>query len=138
MQPTNPNQFTDKAWEAIARTPEIAKQAKQQQLESEHFFKALLEQGGLASSVFNKAGANVQRLIEYTEQFINRQPKVSGDGSSIYLGRSLDVLLDRADTVRKGFEDEYISVEHLLLAYPRDEDDSVKDCSRNLSWMRLL
>lgn len=36
MQPTNPNQFTEKAWEAIARTPDIAKQAKNQQIESEH------------------------------------------------------------------------------------------------------
>jgi len=121
MQPTNPNQFTDKAWEAVVRTADIVKQAKQQQLESEHYFKALLEQGGLANSVFNKAGVNMQRLFDYTEQFINRQPKVSGDGSSVYLGRSLDVLLDRADSIRKDFGDEYISVEHLLLAYPKDD-----------------
>ncbi|MEY2914625.1 MAG: hypothetical protein RLZZ184_3934 [Cyanobacteriota bacterium] len=36
MQPTNPNQFTEKAWEAIAHTPDVAKQYQQQQLESEH------------------------------------------------------------------------------------------------------
>ena len=121
MQPTNPNQFTEKAWEAIARTPDIAKQAQHQQLESEHLFKSLLDQEGLAGSIFTKAGANLQRLREYGEQFLNRQPKVSGAGSSVYLGKSLDTLLDRADKHRQNFGDEYISIEHLVLAYAKDD-----------------
>ncbi|RUR81827.1 ATP-dependent chaperone ClpB [Chlorogloeopsis fritschii PCC 9212] len=121
MQPTNPNQFTEKAWEAIAHTPDIAKQYQQQQIESEHLMKALLDQEGLASPIFNKAGVNVQKLRDRTDQFIQRQPKVSGSSSSVYLGRSLDTLLDRADTYRKEFGDEYISIEHLLLAYAKDD-----------------
>jgi ATP-dependent Clp protease ATP-binding subunit ClpB len=122
MQPTNPNQFTEKAWEAIARTPDIAKQAQHQQIEPEHLMQALLEQPeGLATSVFNKLGVNVQRVRDYTEDFVRRQPKVSGAGSSVYLGRSLDTLLDRADATRKELGDDYISVEHLLLAYPKDD-----------------
>jgi ATP-dependent Clp protease ATP-binding subunit ClpB len=122
MQPTNPNQFTEKAWEAIARTPDIAKQAQHQQIEPEHLMLALLEQPeGLTTSVLNKLGANVQRARDYTEDYIRRQPKVSGAGSSVYLGRALDVLLDRADASRQEFGDEYISVEHLLLGYPKDD-----------------
>ena len=121
MQPTNPNQFTEKAWEAIARTPEIAKQAQHQQLESEHLMAALLEQEGLATSIFNKLGADVRRVRDYTEDFVRRQPKISGAGGSVYLGRSLDTLLDRAESVRKEFGDEFISIEHMLLAYPKDD-----------------
>jgi ATP-dependent Clp protease ATP-binding subunit ClpB len=121
MQPTNPNQFTEKAWEAIAHTPDIAKQYQLQQIESEHLMKALLEQEGLASGVFTKAGVNLQKLRDRTEQFIQRQPKVSGSSTSVYLGRSLDTLLDRADNYRKEFQDEYISIEHLLLAYAKDD-----------------
>jgi ATP-dependent Clp protease ATP-binding subunit ClpB len=121
MQPTNPNQFTDKAWEAVANTPDIAKQNQHQQIESEHLLKALLEQDGLASAIFTKAGVNVQGLRDKTEQFIQRQPKVSGSVSSVYLGRSLDSLLDRAENYRKEFGDEYISIEHLLLAYAKDD-----------------
>jgi ATP-dependent Clp protease ATP-binding subunit ClpB len=121
MQPTNPNQFTEKAWEAIVRTPDIAKQVQQQQIEPEHLMKALLEQDGLATSVFNKLGIHVQRLREYTDDFINRQPKVSGSGTSVYLGRNLDVLLDRAEEARKQYGDEFISVEHMLLAYAKDD-----------------
>ena len=121
MQPTNPNQFTDKAWEAIAHTPDIAKQAQQQQIESEHLFKALLEQEGLASSIFVKLGVSGQVLGDRTDEFIARQPKVSGSNTSVYLGRSLDTLLDRAENSRKAFEDDYISIEHLLLGYAKDD-----------------
>ncbi len=122
MQPTNPNQFTEKAWEAIARTPDIAKQAQHQQIEPEHLMLALLEQPeGLTTSILNKLGVNVQRVRDYTEDYIRRQPKVSGAGSSVYLGRSLDTLLDRAEAIRKDFGDDFISVEHLLLGYARDD-----------------
>jgi ATP-dependent Clp protease ATP-binding subunit ClpB len=129
MQPTNPNQFTEKAWEAIAHTPDIVKAAQQQQIESEHLMKALLEQEGLASSILNKAGVNIPKLREplteglrqRVEQFIQRQPKLSGSINSVYLGRSLDTLLDRAEAYRQEFADEYISIEHLLLAYAKDD-----------------
>ncbi|MEH2180889.1 ATP-dependent chaperone ClpB [Nostoc sp.] len=121
MQPTNPNQFTEKAWEAIAHTPDIVKQYQQQQIESEHLMKALLEQDGLATGILTKAGVDLQKLRDRTEQFFQRQPKVSGTSSSVYLGRSLDTLLDRADGYRKEFQDEYISIEHLLLAYAKDD-----------------
>ncbi|WP_250121788.1 ATP-dependent chaperone ClpB [Chroococcidiopsis sp. CCMEE 29] len=120
MQPTNPNQFTEKAWEAVAHTPDIAKAFQQQQIETEHLMKSLLEQEGLTSSILTKAGVNVQKLQERTEQFIQRQPKISGS-SSVYLGRSLDLLLDRAEAHRKEFADEFISIEHLLLAYSKDD-----------------
>ncbi|MEQ9624259.1 ATP-dependent chaperone ClpB [Coleofasciculus chthonoplastes] len=121
MQPNNPNLFTEKAWEALAYTPEVVKAAQQQQIESEHLMKALLDQEGLAISILNKAQIPVQRIREATDAFIQRQPKVSGSSSSIYMGRSLDTLLDRADGYRKEFNDDYISVEHLMLAYVKDD-----------------
>ena len=121
MQPTNPNQFTEKAWEAIVRTPDIAKQNSHQQIESEHLMKSLNEQEGLATSIFNKANISVPKLRDKTDDFIRRQPKVSNPGESVYLGRSLDSLLDRSETYRKEFEDDYISIEHLLLAYCKDD-----------------
>ncbi|MEG3958365.1 ATP-dependent chaperone ClpB [Microcoleus sp. herbarium2] len=122
MQPNNPNQFTEKAWEALARTPELVKAAQQQQLESEHLMKALLEQeSGLASSLFNKAGVSVAKLRDRTDEFISRQPKISGSAGNVYLGRSLDTLLDRAETYRKEYGDEFISIEHLILGYVKDD-----------------
>ena len=119
MQPTQ-NLFTEKAWDAIVRSQDIAKQSQQQQIESDHLLLALLDQDGLASSIFAKLGVNGQVLRDRTEAFINSQPKVSGSGSSVYLGKSLDALFDRADKYKKDYGDEYISIEHIILAYPGD------------------
>ncbi len=121
MQPTNPNQFTEKTWEAIVRLPDLAKQNQQQQIESEHLLKSLLEQDGLASSIFTKADVSVQRLRDRADEFIAKQPKISNTGGSVYLGRSLDALFDRADNYRQKLEDEYISIEHLILSFAQDD-----------------
>ncbi|HTL90279.1 MAG TPA: ATP-dependent chaperone ClpB, partial [Leptolyngbya sp.] len=120
MQPTNSEKFTEKVWEAIIRTQEIVKQAQQQQIETEHLMKALLEQDGLAISIFNKLAVPVDRVRDRTDDFIRRQPKVTGSGSSVYWGRSVDTLLDRAEEARQQFEDSFISIEHLLLGYAQD------------------
>lgn len=121
MQPTNPQQFTEKAWQAVVKTADIAKQNKHQQIESEHLLKALLEEEGLTTSILNKADISVSKVRDKVDSYINSQPKVKNLGDSIYLGRSLDSLLDRAEKFRKDFEDEYISIEHLLLAYAKDD-----------------
>ncbi len=121
MQPTNPNQFTEKAWQAIAQTPDLAKQNQQQQIESEHLLQALLEQDGLAKSIFTKAEIPLAKLRDRTATFIAQQPKISQPSESVYLGRSLDLLLDRADQHRKSFGDDFISVEHLILSYAKDD-----------------
>ncbi len=121
MQPTDPKQFTEKAWAAIAKTPDVVKAAQQQQIEPEHLLKALLEEEGLASSIFSKAGINIQRLRDRIDEFINRQPKVSSSNSSVYLGKTLEVLFDRAEKEKKNFGDEFISIEHILLPYCKDE-----------------
>lgn len=121
MQPTNPQQFTEKAWEAIVKTPDIAKQSQHQQIESEHLLKSLLEQQGLATSIFNKADISLTRLRDRTDEFINRQPKVKNVSDSVYLGKSLDTLLDRAEKYRKEFEDDFISIEHIILGYAQDD-----------------
>ncbi|MBD2259058.1 ATP-dependent chaperone ClpB [Pseudanabaena sp. FACHB-2040] len=120
MQPTQ-NQFTEKAWSAIAQTQDIAKQAKQQQLESEHLMVALLDQEGLAASIFTKLEVSLDLLRERTEAFIKGQPQVSGGSSSLYMGRSFDTLTDRAEAYRKEYGDDFISIEHLILAYAKDE-----------------
>jgi ATP-dependent Clp protease ATP-binding subunit ClpB len=121
MQPTNPQQFTEKAWEAIVKTPDVAKQNQHQQIESEHLLKSLLEQEGLAVNIFNKANVSVPRLRDKVDEFINHQAKIKNIGDSVYLGKSLDTLLDRADNYKKQFEDDFISIEHIILAYAQDD-----------------
>ncbi len=120
MQPSNPNQFTEQAWAAIATTTELAKQWQHQQIETEHLMLALLDQDGLASRILQKAGASLNELHSATEAFLRKQPQIKGQSDNLYLGRSLNTLLDRTEASRKDFEDDYISIEHLLLGYPDD------------------
>ncbi len=121
MQPNNPQQFTEKAWQAVTHTLDLAKTAQHQQMESEHLLKALTEQDGLATSILSKAGVNLSQFRQGIDKYIEKQPKVSGAISSVYLGRSVDTLLDRAEKFRKDYGDDFISIEHLVLAYPQDE-----------------
>ena len=121
MQPNNPQKFTEKAWQAIANVQDIAKNSQQQQVETEHLFKSLITEEGLASSIFNKADVSVQSLRDRVDRFINSQPKVSNSNGSVFLGRSLDSLLDRAEKYRTEFGDDYISIEHLVLGFARDD-----------------
>ena len=121
MQPNNPQKFTDKAWQAIANVQDIAKQSQQQQVETEHLFKSLIAEEGLATSIFNKADVSVASLREKADRFIDSQPKVSNSDGSVFLGRSLDSLLDRAEKYRTEFDDDFISIEHLVLGFTKDD-----------------
>lgn len=120
MQPTDPTKFTDKAWEAIAQSQDVARRFQQQHLEVEHLAIALLEQNGLANRILSRAGVDSARLTQQLEAFTQRQPKV-GKSDQLYLGRNLDVMLDRADAAKATMQDGYISVEHLLLGFAEDE-----------------
>jgi ATP-dependent Clp protease ATP-binding subunit ClpB len=120
MQPTDPNKFTDTAWKAIAQSQDVAKLCKNQTLEVEHVAIAMLEQEGLANLILTKVTVDIARLKQQLEAFANRQPKVSMV-DQLYLGRGLDILLDKAEAFRTSFKDEYISVEHLLLALAEDD-----------------
>ena len=70
--------------QAITAAPDIAKQYSQQIVETEHLLKALLEQpNGLARKIVSKAEGNPTALLDATEAFIRRQPRVSGDSSQV-------------------------------------------------------
>jgi ATP-dependent Clp protease ATP-binding subunit ClpB len=120
MQPTDPNLFTDKAWEAIVKSQDVARRFQNQQLDVEHLMISLLEQNGLASQILLKAGVDPDQLTQQLEGFTKRQPKV-GQIDHLYLGRGLDVLLDQAAAVQEAWDDEYISIEHILVAFTEDE-----------------
>ncbi|GBG74705.1 hypothetical protein CBR_g19110 [Chara braunii] len=118
----NQGEFTEMAWQAILAAPEVARESKHQIVETEHLMKALLEQrNGLARRIFAKCGVDNTALLQATERFIQRQPKVSGDTSGAMLGRDLEALIERARGYKKDFGDAYVSVEHLVLAFAQDK-----------------
>jgi ATP-dependent Clp protease ATP-binding subunit ClpB len=113
--------FTENAWGAVVGAQHLAQQKRQQQMESEHLFASLLTQQGLASRILEKAGVDVGSLSQRLDATIAAQPSLSAPPDNIYLGKGLNAVLDRADALKKEFDDAYIAVEHLLLALADDE-----------------
>lgn len=117
----NPSDYTEMAWEGIAGALDAAKISRQQVVESEHLMKALLEQkDGLARRIFTKAGLDNTSVLQATDDFISQQPTVS-DPSAPVLGSNLSSLLDKARKHKKEMGDDFLSVEHLLLAFRSDQ-----------------
>ncbi|NLQ03903.1 ATP-dependent chaperone ClpB [Cylindrospermopsis raciborskii] len=121
MQPTDPNKFTDTAWDAVIKSQDIVRAYQQQQLEVEHLILAILEtSSAVTSGILTRAEIDPIRLQEQLEAYTKRQPKV-GKTDQLYLGRSLDLLLDRAEEIRGRVKDGEISEGHILLALAEDE-----------------
>ena len=123
------NEFTERAWEAIVLAPEIASNAQQQIVETEHLCKALFEQkDAFAVRIVTEAGADPVAAVGFIDRFINRQPKVSG-GAQQVLGRHLESLVDNARKKKTQMGDDYVAVEHLVLAAAADDRFGAALCS---------
>ncbi|VAI25860.1 unnamed protein product [Triticum turgidum subsp. durum] len=115
-------EFTEMAWQSIVLAPEVAKESKHQIVETEHLMKSLLEQrNGLARRIFSKAGVDNTRLLDATEKYIQRQPKVLGEDPGSMLGRDLEALIQRARNFKKEYGDSFVSVEHIVLGFADDK-----------------
>ncbi|MFP4255171.1 MAG: Clp protease N-terminal domain-containing protein, partial [Halothece sp.] len=120
MQPTDPSKFTQQAWDVIVDSQEVARRFKNQELEVEHVMLTLFSTEGVANQILESKKVDVSRLQQQLEVFANRQRK-SIRVDELYLGRGLDTLLDRAEKARSSWQDEAISVEHLLLGFAEDD-----------------
>jgi ATP-dependent Clp protease ATP-binding subunit ClpB len=118
------NRFTEKLQEAIRAAQSIAIQHGNQQLDTEHLLLALLDQeGGLAPSILNKADIRVDALKTRVQQEVDRLPKVSGPAAGpdqVYVTQRITKLLSQAEEEAKRLKDDYVSVEHVLLAATDD------------------
>ncbi|HXB71807.1 MAG TPA: Clp protease N-terminal domain-containing protein [Candidatus Acidoferrales bacterium] len=114
------NRFTEKLQEAIRSAQSTATRYGHQQIDVEHLLTALLEQeGGLAASILGKAAVNAEPLQRRLQSELERLPKVSGatgGPDQVYVTSRLNRLLTKAEDEAKKLKDDYISVEHVLLA----------------------
>ncbi|KAL2237376.1 UNVERIFIED_CONTAM: Chaperone protein ClpB3, mitochondrial, partial [Sesamum indicum] len=116
------SEFTEMAWDGVVGAVDAARDSKHQVVETEHLMKALLEQkDGLARRIFTKAGVDNTSLLQITDNFISQQPKVSGDTSGPIVGSHFSSLLENARKFKKEMGDSFLSVEHLVLAFPLDK-----------------
>ncbi|XP_075504286.1 chaperone protein ClpB4, mitochondrial-like [Primulina tabacum] len=116
------SEFTEMAWDGVIGAVDAARESKQQVVETEHLMKALLEQkDGLARRIFTKAGVDNTSLLQSIDCFISQQPKVMGDTTGPIMGSHLSAMLDIARKFKKEMGDSFLSVEHLVLAFPLDK-----------------
>jgi ATP-dependent Clp protease ATP-binding subunit ClpB len=116
------DQFTVKAQDAITRGQSISSEHAHQQLEPVHLLLAMLEDGeGLAASIVQRIGGNLSALRGEVTTAIDGRPKVyGGETGRVYVSPDMEKLLRKAEEEMRGFHDEYISTEHLLLALAAD------------------
>ncbi len=118
------NRFTEKLQEATRSAQSLAVRLSHQQVDVEHLFVALLEQPeGLAPAVLLKANVPLPDLHRQMMAELEKMPKVSVSGSpsdQIYLTGRLQKVLANAEAEAKKLRDDFISVEHVLLAAIED------------------
>jgi len=111
----NLNNFTIKSQEAIEQAVQIALQNGQQSIEPAHILKSLIQTDeNVISYLFKKINVNQTRIESALEAIIKSYPKVSGGNQ--YLSNDANQLLTKAQSYLKEFGDEFVSVEHILLA----------------------
>jgi ATP-dependent Clp protease ATP-binding subunit ClpB len=117
----NPERLTEKAREAIAGAQKIAARMDHQSIDAEHLLLSLLDQEkGLTAAVFNKAGVSADAVTIRLQREVEKFPKVGRVDTQSVTARFSKVL-DAAETEAKKLKDEYVSVEHFLLALTDDK-----------------
>jgi len=117
----NFDKFTIKSQEALQKAAEIALQAQQQAIEPGHLLKALMETDeNVIGYLMAKLNISQSMLDSRLEEILKSYPRVSG--SQPYLSSSSNAILQGAEKELKEFKDEFISVEHLLLALLASKD----------------
>nr|WP_315223303.1 ATP-dependent chaperone ClpB [uncultured Flavobacterium sp.] len=111
----NINKFTTKSQEAIQLSQQLAQRYGQQQIENEHIFKAIFEvDENVAPFILKKLNVNVPLFLQILDSTIQSFPKVSG--GDITLSRDANKALNEAEIIAQKMNDEYVSIEHLILA----------------------
>src|SRR4051794_17770567 len=118
----HPDRFTVKSQEALAAAQRIAGARRNPQVVPLHALVALLEQeGGIVVPVLRRAGADVERVRRRANVALDGLPTVTGDATAApALDEATSDMLAKADEEARGFGDEYVSTEHLLLALAAD------------------
>ncbi|WP_166925275.1 ATP-dependent chaperone ClpB [Flavobacterium poyangense] len=111
----NINKFTTKSQEAIQLSQQLAQRYGQQQIENEHIFKAIFEvDENVAPFILKKLNVNVPLFLQILDSTLQSFPKVSG--GDIMLSRDANKALNEAEMIAQKMNDEYVSIEHLILA----------------------
>ena len=130
----NVQKFTQKSIEAIQNAQSITMGNQNQQMEQIHLLRAMLEQeDGLTSEIMTAIEVSVKGVISFLDTELSRLPRISGAGvemDKIYVSREVEAALAEAEKQAKKMQDEYVSVEHILLGLVAKADSRLSELFR--------
>ncbi len=123
----NAEKYTQKALEAVKTAQNMAQENGNQYVTTEHLLYALLDQdGGLIGSLFGKMGVDCDGLLSELDTLIRKLPRISGGSGEVYASPEVGKILNIAEKTAEKLHDEYLSVEHLMLAIFSEGSQSVR------------
>ncbi len=121
----NFNNFTIKSQEAVQQAQQIAQGLGHQQIENAHILKGIFEvDENVTPFLLSKLGVNIDIFKQTLENIISSFPKVSG--GELMLSRKANSMFTDAANIAKKMKDEYVSIEHILLAMLKSKDDTAQ------------
>ena len=123
----NAEKYTQKALDAVKTAQSMAQENGNQYITSEHLLYALLDQdGGLIGSLFGKMGVDCDGLLSEVDTLIRKLPRISGGSGEVYASPEVGKILNLAEKTAEKLHDEYLSVEHLMLAIFSEGSQNVR------------
>ncbi len=123
----NAEKYTQKALEAVKTAQNMAQENGNQYVTTEHLLYALLDQdGGLIGSLFGKMGVDCDSLLSEVDTLIRKLPRISGGSGEVYASPEVGKILNLAEKTAEKLHDEYLSVEHLMLAIFSEGSQNVR------------
>ncbi len=126
----NMQKFTQKSLEAVQSAQTIAQEYGNQQIEQPHLLYALVSaENGLVPQLLTKMGLTLPSFAAAVKREAEKLPRVSGSGreqGKVYIAADVDKTLNQAEKTAESMKDEYVSVEHLLLALTETANSALK------------
>jgi ATP-dependent Clp protease ATP-binding subunit ClpB len=119
------DKLTVKSAEALQNAQGLAERRNHQAVDVEHLLMALLGQKeGVTLSLLQKLGVQPTIILDRVEKALDRLPQVTGATGQAYITPRLKKLIETAEKAAEGLKDEYVSVEHLLIAMGEDDGET--------------
>ena len=127
----NAQKFTQKSLEAVQTANNLALENNNMQIEQEHLLYALLTMDeSLIAQLLKKMEKDPQAVAQAVKQQIDKMPGVTGSGreaGKIYIAQDVDSVLAKAERIADSMKDEYVSVEHLMIALLENPNKNLKE-----------
>ena len=127
----NAQKFTQKSLEAVQQANNIALENNNMQIEQEHLLYALLTiDDSLIAQLLKKMEIDPRAFAQAVKQEIDKMPGVTGSGreaGKIYVAQDVDAVLAKSESIADSMKDEYVSVEHLMIALLENPNKNLKE-----------